>query len=92
MAYMGIIWRDLSIDLVAASLRQREFAKKITSDECHTLNSPVALSRAISRYLKFIDPPKETRSIRSAEKSTSCTHVGYRFMLAYSSIVSTILS
>src|SRR5271167_2668021 len=27
IAYMGILWRDLSIDLVAASLRQREFLK-----------------------------------------------------------------
>ena len=54
MAYMGIIWRDLSIDLVAASLRQREFAKKITHNECNTLDSPVALSQAIARYIKFL--------------------------------------
>jgi len=30
MAYSGLIWPDLSIDLVAASLRQRGFAKRIT--------------------------------------------------------------
>jgi Glycine-rich domain-containing protein-like len=54
VAYMGIIWRDLSIDLVAASLRQREFAIKITGDECHALDSPAGLSTAITRYLKFL--------------------------------------
>jgi hypothetical protein len=59
MAYMGVIWRDLSIDLVAASLRQREFAKKITSNECKTLDSPFELSRAISRYHKFLILLKE---------------------------------
>jgi hypothetical protein len=33
-AYSGIIWRDLSIDLVAASLRQREFTHRLMN-ECN---------------------------------------------------------
>ena len=54
IAYMGILWRDLSIDLVAATLRQREFAKKITSDDCSGLDSPFALFKATTRYHKFL--------------------------------------
>ena len=54
MAYMGIMWRDLSIDLVAASLRQREFAKKITSSECSGIENPEALASANERYHKFL--------------------------------------
>jgi len=53
-AYMGIVWRDLSIDLVAASLRQREFAKKITSDDCLGMDSPFSLFKATTRYHKFL--------------------------------------
>lgn len=52
--YMGILWRDLSIDLVAASLRQREFATKITSNECIGIDNASALFRATSRYHKFL--------------------------------------
>lgn len=52
--YMGILWRDLSIDLVAASLRQREFATKITSKECIGIDTASALFRATSRYHKFL--------------------------------------
>jgi hypothetical protein len=54
VAYQGIMWKDLSIDLVAAALRQREFAKKITSSECAAIEHPLALSKACSRYHKFI--------------------------------------
>lgn len=54
VANQGIIWRDLSIDLVAAALRQREFARKITSAENAEIDTPPALSRAISRYHKFV--------------------------------------
>jgi hypothetical protein len=53
-AYMGLVWRDLSIDLVAASLRQREFAKKITGEECIGVDSPDALNRATDRYYRFL--------------------------------------
>jgi hypothetical protein len=53
-AYMGILWRDLSIDLVAAALRQREFAKKITGVECHGMDTPFALFKANTRYHKFL--------------------------------------
>ena len=52
--YMGIIWRDLSIDLVAASLRQREFAKKITGEECQGIDSQLSLYKATTRYHKFL--------------------------------------
>ena len=54
IAYMGILWRDLSIDLVAATLRQREFAKKIISDDCSGLDTPFALFKATTRYHKFL--------------------------------------
>lgn len=54
LAYRGILWKDLSIDLVAASLRQREFAKKITSQECSGIDTPYALSNATIRYHKFL--------------------------------------
>ena len=54
VGYMGILWRDLSIDLVAAALRQREFAKKITGEECHGLDTPFALFKANTRYHKFL--------------------------------------
>lgn len=53
-SYMGLVWRDLSIDLVAASLRQREFAKKITGEECIGIDSPDALNRATDRYHRFL--------------------------------------
>ena len=52
--YMGLVWRDLSIDLVAASLRQREFAKKITAEECIGIDSPDALNRATDWYYRFL--------------------------------------
>lgn len=52
--YMGILWSDISIDLVAASLRQREFVKKITSNECSGLDTPFALYKANTRYHKFL--------------------------------------
>ena len=52
--YMGILWPDLSIDLVAASLRQREFAKRITSNECIGIDTPFALFKANTRYHKFL--------------------------------------
>ena len=54
IAYMGIMWPDFSIDLVAASLRQREFTKKITSEELREIDTPTALFRAIIRYHKFL--------------------------------------
>jgi Glycine-rich domain-containing protein-like len=53
-AYMGIMWQDLSIDLVAASLRQREFIKRITSNECNGIDTPFALYKANTRYHKFL--------------------------------------
>jgi Glycine-rich domain-containing protein-like len=53
-AYQGIVWRDLSIDLVAAALRQRGFAQKITGQECTGIDSPIALNYAITRYQKFM--------------------------------------
>src|SRR5208282_4887806 len=52
--YMGILWQDLSIDLVAASLRQREFAKRITGSECSGIDTPFALFKANTRYHKFL--------------------------------------
>jgi hypothetical protein len=52
--YMGILWRDFSIDLVAASLRQREFATKITSIGCAGIDTPLALIKATTRYHKFL--------------------------------------
>ena len=52
--YMGILWQDLSIDLVAASLRQREFATKITSNECIGIDNASALFKATTRYHKFL--------------------------------------
>ena len=53
-AYQGLVWRDLSIDLVAAALRQRGFMQKITGEECQGIDSPAALVHAISRYHKFM--------------------------------------
>ena len=53
-AYMGILTHDLSIDLVAAALRQREFAIKITSPELSALDTPLALFKATTRYHKFL--------------------------------------
>jgi len=54
VAYQGLVWRDLSIDLVAAALRQRGFALKITGEECAGVDSPAALVHAICRYQKFM--------------------------------------
>jgi hypothetical protein len=54
IAYRGIVWRDLSIDLVAAALRQREFSKKITGASCRALDSPEVLFKATTRYHKFL--------------------------------------
>jgi hypothetical protein len=52
--YIGIVWPQISLDLVAAALRQREFARKITAEDCATLDSPHGLTNAISRYHKFL--------------------------------------
>ena len=54
MAYIGIIWSDLSIDLIAAAIRQREFAIKITGLECNSLDTPIGLQNACSRYHRFL--------------------------------------
>jgi len=54
LSYKDLLWRRLSIDLVAASLRQREFARKITGPESKSLDCPLALSHAIFRYSKFL--------------------------------------
>lgn len=54
VANQGILWRDLSIDLVAAALRQREFTNKITSPDSAGIDHPLSLSKACSRYHKFI--------------------------------------
>ena len=51
---MGILWRDLSTDLVAAALRQREVAKRFTGEECYGMDSPFALFKANIRYHKFL--------------------------------------
>jgi Glycine-rich domain-containing protein-like len=64
IAYMGILWRDFSIDLVAASLRQREFATKITSNECAGIDTPVALSNATVRYHKFLLLMKRVKNVK----------------------------
>jgi Glycine-rich domain-containing protein-like len=47
-----MVWRDLSLDLVAAPLRQRNFALKITGHGGQ--NTPFARRRAVIRYHKFI--------------------------------------
>src|SRR5437667_1315553 len=52
--YMGILWQDFSIDLIAASLRQRQFAKRITGNECSGIDTPFALFKATTRYHKFL--------------------------------------
>ena len=44
---------NFSLDLVAASLRQREFATRIIH-ECHRMDSSESLHKAISRYHKFL--------------------------------------
>jgi Glycine-rich domain-containing protein-like len=54
IAYMGILWPNFSIDLVAAALRQREFARRITGPECEGIDSPGSLMNATSRYHKFL--------------------------------------
>jgi hypothetical protein len=61
-AYNGIIWRDLSIDLVAASLRQRIFTNRIMH-ECQGVDSPNEVSQAISRYHKFLQLMQKKESI-----------------------------
>jgi hypothetical protein len=45
--------KSFSLDLVAASLRQREFTNRIIH-ECNGINSPQDLQKAISRYHKFL--------------------------------------
>jgi Glycine-rich domain-containing protein-like len=61
-AYNGILWRDFSIDLVAASLRQREFTHRLMH-ECEGIDSHDELSNAISRYHKFLQLMKIKNSI-----------------------------
>lgn len=47
------ISKSFSLDLVAASIRQREFTNRIIH-ECHSIDSPAELQNAISRYHKFL--------------------------------------
>jgi len=72
VAYQGLIWRDLSIDLVAAALRQRGFADKITGEDCNGIDSPMALVHAITRYHKFMLLLK--RDKLSGKIRNSCRH------------------
>ena len=69
ISYMGILWREISIDLVAASLRQCEFSKKITSAEFLDMDSPNALFQANTRYHKFLLLLK--RKFSDGKKGTS---------------------
>jgi len=52
-AYMNILWPDLSIDLVAACLRQRIYTN-IVITECQSLETAAVLSTAAIRYHKFL--------------------------------------
>jgi hypothetical protein len=52
--YRGTIWSECSIDLVSAAVRQRGFARKITANDLHELDTPEGLVRAITRYHKFM--------------------------------------
>jgi Glycine-rich domain-containing protein-like len=54
ISYMGLPWNEFSIDLVAATLRQREFSLKITSNELKGMVSPIVFANAIDRYHKFL--------------------------------------
>ena len=54
LSYQDIVWNGFSIDLVAASLRQREFATRITNSEHMRLDCPSALSNAGDRYCAFM--------------------------------------
>jgi hypothetical protein len=68
VAYQGLVWRDLSIDLVAAALRQRNFAQKITGKECEGIDSPQPLLQAITRYHKFMMLLKRSEGLWEASK------------------------
>lgn len=89
-SYMGILWHDLSIDLVAACLRQREFIKRITGSECSGLDTPFALFKANTRYHKFL--LLLNRKNQSNKKKTNlvptldidlCWHTHQLFPVAY---------
>jgi Glycine-rich domain-containing protein-like len=71
VAYQGILWSDLSIDLVAAALRQREFLSKITSADCAGIDTPAALFKAATRYHKFLLLMRRKTQGKSAQKKTS---------------------
>ena len=68
VAYQGLVWRDLSIDLVAAALRQRNFAQKITGKECQGIDSPLSLVAAITRYHKFMMLLKRSEGLSTSWK------------------------
>ena len=51
--YMGIVWQDLSIDLVAACLRQHVYTSRVMN-ECQGIDTPMYLSDAVARYHKFM--------------------------------------
>jgi hypothetical protein len=53
-SYVGMVWWELSIDLVGASLRQGDFASKITPPDCHDLDTPSSLETACTRYHRFL--------------------------------------
>jgi hypothetical protein len=61
-AYNGILWRDFSIDLVAACLRQREYIHRVMH-ECQGIDTSIELSNAISRYRKFLHLMKKKDSM-----------------------------
>lgn len=89
-AYMGIVWRELSIDLVAAALRQREFTKKIVGPQCAGFDSPSALYKANTRYHKFLLLIRPNSSNKKAAKHfvptldiDLCWHTHQLFPVSY---------
>jgi hypothetical protein len=49
-----MVWWELSIDLVAAALRQADFASKITAPDRNDLDTPSSLETACTRYHRFL--------------------------------------
>lgn len=53
-SYQDMLWRRLSIDLVAACRRQRSFATKITANSCKYIECASELHRTAVRYGQFL--------------------------------------
>lgn len=78
----SVVWKDLSLDLVAASLRQRTFAEKITR-LMRGVGLASALTQGITRYQSFMLLMTRTSSLVPTLDIDLCWHTHQLYLGSY---------